>query len=231
MRVAVGDLGDGDALVHRGLQVGVVGADAGGDDELELLRLVEALLGHVGRPERLRDHDLGVGQLLLEGSSSGRPCRRSRPACGRPSRGTCASPSSPDTLPSSSPGLKSMAARGRRRLAVGIVVDLGDVVAGIFRRIAVDRVVVENSKTTLAMAPLLFIGRHRRTTSIASRARTSQRPAAMSLLHWIKAERATRIRLVLSVSSPAGAVVRASSRLPTVGTFAMRLTQDQVATL
>ncbi len=66
-RVAVGHLGDGDALVHGGLKVGVVGADAGGDDELELLRLVEALLGHVGGPEGLRDHDLGVRQLLLEG--------------------------------------------------------------------------------------------------------------------------------------------------------------------
>jgi len=37
-----------------------------GDDELELLRLVETLLGHVSGPERLRDHDFGVGQFLVE---------------------------------------------------------------------------------------------------------------------------------------------------------------------
>ena len=38
-RVAVGDLRNRDALLDGGLQVGVVGADAGGDGELQLLRL------------------------------------------------------------------------------------------------------------------------------------------------------------------------------------------------
>jgi hypothetical protein len=51
----------------------------------------------------------------------------------------------------------------------------------------------------------------------------------MSLLHWIKAftHSASSTRFLV----PAGADVRASSRLPAVGTFALRLTQDQVATL
>jgi hypothetical protein len=61
VRIAVGDLGDSDAAVHSRLQVGVIGADAGRDDHLELLGLGNALRRHVGRPKRLRDHDVGVG--------------------------------------------------------------------------------------------------------------------------------------------------------------------------
>ena len=52
--------------VHRSLQIGVIRADAGGDDQLQLLGLRDALRCHIGGPERLRDHDLGVGQLLVE---------------------------------------------------------------------------------------------------------------------------------------------------------------------
>ena len=51
---------------NRGLQIGVVGADAGGDDHLQLLGLREALRRHVGGPERLGDHDFGIGQLPVE---------------------------------------------------------------------------------------------------------------------------------------------------------------------
>ena len=64
--VAVGDLGDRDPALDRGLEVDVVGADPGGDRELQLRRLGDALGGQVGGPERLRDDDLGVGQLALE---------------------------------------------------------------------------------------------------------------------------------------------------------------------
>jgi hypothetical protein len=44
----------------------MVRADAGGDDQLKLLRLLDPLLGHVSGPEGLRDDDLGVGELLVE---------------------------------------------------------------------------------------------------------------------------------------------------------------------
>ena len=74
--VAVGHLGDGDAAVDRGLEIDVVGADAGGDRELELRRLGDPLGGQVGGPERLGDDDVGVGQLAFEDASRGRPCRR-----------------------------------------------------------------------------------------------------------------------------------------------------------
>ena len=64
--VRVGDLGDGQAVLDRGLQVDVVGADAGGQRELQVRRARDPLGGQVGRPERLGDHDLGARQLALE---------------------------------------------------------------------------------------------------------------------------------------------------------------------
>ena len=53
-------------LVDRGLQVDMVGADAGGQRELQILRLGDALGGQIGRPEGLRDDDVGIDQLALE---------------------------------------------------------------------------------------------------------------------------------------------------------------------
>ena len=44
----------------------MVRADAGGDCQLQLLRLGDALGGQIGRPEGLRDHDFGIGQFALE---------------------------------------------------------------------------------------------------------------------------------------------------------------------
>ena len=64
--VAIGDFGHGDAVLDRGLQIGMVRADAGGDDQLQLGRLGDAFRRHVGRPEGLRNDDLGVGQFLVE---------------------------------------------------------------------------------------------------------------------------------------------------------------------
>ena len=65
-RVAVGDFGDRDPALDRRLQVDMVGADPGGDRELEILRLGDALGGQIGRPEGLRDDDVGIDQLALE---------------------------------------------------------------------------------------------------------------------------------------------------------------------
>ena len=64
--VRVGDLGDGEAVLDRRLQVDVVGADPGGQRQLQVRRLGDPLGGQVGGPERLRDDDVGLGQLALE---------------------------------------------------------------------------------------------------------------------------------------------------------------------
>lgn len=78
------DLGDGDSAVGLvgGVEVDVVGADAGGDGELEVLGLFEALGGEIAGVEawgvlvgsgggvggdlRCGDDDLGVNELLVE---------------------------------------------------------------------------------------------------------------------------------------------------------------------
>ena len=52
--------------VDRGLQVDMVGADPGGQRELQILRLGDPLGGQIGRPEGLRDDHVGVDQLALE---------------------------------------------------------------------------------------------------------------------------------------------------------------------
>ena len=65
-RIAVGDLGDRDPAVDRGLKVDVVGADAGGDGELQLLGLGDPIGRQIGRPEGLRDHDIRVRKLALK---------------------------------------------------------------------------------------------------------------------------------------------------------------------
>ena len=64
--VAVGDFSDDDFSLDGGLQIDVIRSDTGGDRQLELGRLGDALRGQVRRPKRLRDHDLRIWQLSLE---------------------------------------------------------------------------------------------------------------------------------------------------------------------
>ena len=74
-RVAVGDLGDRDPALDRGLQVDMVRADPGGDAILRFFALAIRSAVMIGGPERLRDHHVGVDELALELASPGRPCR------------------------------------------------------------------------------------------------------------------------------------------------------------
>ena len=101
-------------------------------------------------------------------------------------------------------------ARCRCGLPVGVFGDLGDVVAGVFRRVTIDGVVVENTNylSHITTPHALVSGRE---ASIRPRyARTEQRPVAMSLLNWIKAWSEFRLRLTLRFLVPAGAGVRVS---------------------
>ena len=142
--IAVRHLGDGDALVHRGLKIGVIRADAGGDDQLELFRLLDPLLGHVSGPERLRDHDLGVGKLLVEHRILAVLARGHDQGVA----GLLQEFAQAQLAGDAAEQLTRLEVDGRRRrrgLPVGIFGDLGDVVAGIGLRIAVDRIVIENT--------------------------------------------------------------------------------------
>jgi hypothetical protein len=51
--VAVGDLGDGDPVRNRCLQIDMIGADARGDRELQFRRLSDPLRAQIGRSEWL----------------------------------------------------------------------------------------------------------------------------------------------------------------------------------
>ena len=64
--VGAGHFGHGDMGAGGRFEIDVIGADAGGERQLQLLRLRDPLLGQVGGPERLRDHHFGVRQMLLE---------------------------------------------------------------------------------------------------------------------------------------------------------------------
>src|SRR5271168_4119958 len=65
-RVAIGDLGHGDATVDSGLKIDMVRPNAGGDGELQFWRLGDPLRRQVSRPKRLRYYDLGIGQFAFE---------------------------------------------------------------------------------------------------------------------------------------------------------------------
>ena len=133
----------------------MVGADAGGDRELEVLRFGDPLGGQIGRPERLRDDDVRVGSSRSKtesGPSLSAVTTSWWPAASRNLR----RPSSPDTLPSNCPGCEIDRARRRQGLAVGVAVEPRQIVAGIVRRIAVDRIVVEDAQNLRHWVPLLL---------------------------------------------------------------------------
>ena len=143
--VAVGHLGDGDAALDRRLQVGVVGADAGGDHELEVRRLGEALGGHVRRPEGLADDDVGGGQLALEVGVRA-------VLVGGDGQLVAALLEELAQAELAGDAAQQLAGRevdrlgSRRREAAGVVVDRGNVVARVGGRIAVDRIVVQDAE-------------------------------------------------------------------------------------
>ena len=122
--VAVRHLGDRDAVRDRGVEIDVVGADPGGDRELQVRRLGDPLRGQVRGPERLRDDDLGVGQLAVE-LRVGAVLVGGDDELVALALEEAAQPSSPETLPSSSPGVKSIAVGRRQGLPTGIAFERG----------------------------------------------------------------------------------------------------------
>src|SRR3546814_2440919 len=65
-RVALCDFCNRNAAIDRRLKVDMVGADAGGQRELELRGIGDPLGGQIGRPKRLRDYYLGIGKFALK---------------------------------------------------------------------------------------------------------------------------------------------------------------------
>jgi hypothetical protein len=67
--VAVSDLGHGQLAVDGCLKIDVVRANTRCDGQFKLWSLGDSLGGQVGRPEGLRDDNLGVRQFLVESRS------------------------------------------------------------------------------------------------------------------------------------------------------------------
>src|SRR3712207_6326256 len=115
----------------------MVGADARGDRELEVLGLGDLLSSQVGGPEGLRDHDVGVDQLALElrvlpvlvGRDDELMTRRLEELAQAEFARNAAEQLA---------GLEVDRARAGERLAVRIALDLGEAIARIAGRIAVD---------------------------------------------------------------------------------------------
>ena len=117
MLLRVRDLGHGDAAFDRCVQVVVVRADAGGDDELQFRRLaIRSAVMYAGQKGcEMTTSASGSSRSRTEsGPSLSEVTTRVCPASSRNFR----SPSSPETLPSSSPGVKSI------RSGVGVVCPL-----------------------------------------------------------------------------------------------------------
>ena len=144
-RVRVGDLGDRDLVVDRRLEVDVVGPDPGGHGELEVRCLGDPLRGQVGRPERLRDDDLGVRELALEGGVG--PV-----LVGRDDQLVATALDEAPEPELARDAAEQLAGREvdrlwrRGRLAAVVAGDLGDAVARVLRRVAVDGIVVEDAE-------------------------------------------------------------------------------------
>ena len=143
--VGVGDLGDGDAVLHRRLQVDVVGADAGGDRQLQVRGAGDPLGGEVGRPERLRDDDVGVGELALEDRAGAVLVR------GHDQRVTLAfevvpQPQLTGDAAEQRPGREAESLRGGEGLPVGIALEHGQVGTRVRVRIPAHGVGIQDAE-------------------------------------------------------------------------------------
>ena len=153
----------------------MVGADARRDDELELLRLGDALGGHIGRPEGLGDDHLGIGEFIVEG-------RVRAVLVGGHDQSVAslfkefAQAQLPGHAAQKLAWFKVDGARRRRGLAIGIMVDLGNVV----------------SRRQTRMGSRLWWGRRRRqlrSTAAQKSSGWSETPDRLSLCQHINGAR------------------------------------------
>ena len=124
----------------------MIGANSGRQREFELLRFRNPLCRHVSRPERLRDDNIRIEQMTIEpGILAVLVARdhefvtvrfkvRTKPEF----TGDAA-----DELPRLEP---QRSARRRERLTVRIGLEDGNIVAGVFRRIAGGGIGIKNAK-------------------------------------------------------------------------------------
>ena len=143
--VAPRHLAHRDAPVDGGLQVDVVGPDAGGDRQLEPGGLRDALGGQVSGPEGLGDDDVRVGQLPLEDGVGAVLVRGDN----EPVPPLDQEPLQPESArygPQEMTGGEVEGGRRGQRLAVRVLRERGYLFASVGGREAGHRVVVENAE-------------------------------------------------------------------------------------
>ena len=152
--VAVGDLGDRDAAGDGGLEIGVVRTDSGRDDQLQVGGLGEPLRRQIRGPERLRDDDVGVGQVAIELGVRALLVGRDDEFVTQPSR-YVRRPSSPDTLTEQLSRGEVDALRRGQRLTVRVADSSGSPSRAYSVGHAADRVVsTERKAPSPCEAPL-----------------------------------------------------------------------------
>ena len=143
--VTEGDLGDRDPARDRGVEIDVVRADAGGQRQLEILRFGDPLGGQVRRPKRLGNNDIGVGQLPFELRVRAVLVRchdQLVPAVFE----ECAQAELTGDAAQQFARREIDRRRGRQGLAAGVAIQRRDAVARVDRRIAGDRVRIEDQQ-------------------------------------------------------------------------------------
>mmetsp|Transcript_41475 Transcript_41475/g.120094 ORF Transcript_41475/g.120094 Transcript_41475/m.120094 type:complete len:253 (-) Transcript_41475:17-775(-) len=173
--VAESNLRHGDVPAARGLQIHVVAADTRCEAHAQLRSLGDALCRHVRRPERLRDHHLRTGQVLLELRIGAVfiGCHDKLNST-RLQKGPQAQLAA-DTAEQRTGREIRLRCRGRRTLAVGVAFDLGNRIPSILRRVACDWVIVEHTDD-LAARRLLRGRNHLRRRAKRGCAKTRGRP-------------------------------------------------------
>jgi hypothetical protein len=154
--VAEGHLGDRDAVCDRRVQVDVVGTDAGGERQLEVRRLGDPLRGQVRGPERLRDDDLGIGQVLVELRVGGVLVRGDHELVAEALEEGAEPELAGDTAQQRS-GCEVDGRRRRQGLPVGIALQFRQAVPRVFLGVTINRVVVEYAQH-LGHSRLLALG-------------------------------------------------------------------------
>ena len=143
-RIAIRDLRHRYAVVYRGLQVDVVGTNACGQREFQLLGLGDPLRRQIGRPKRLRDDDFSIGELALQHGIRAVLVGRDNEFVPIRLKVFSQAEFARDTAKKRA-GFEVDRFGRRQRLAARIVIDLRQVIARVGLGVPVNRVVIKDA--------------------------------------------------------------------------------------
>ena len=143
--VAVGDLGDGDPAGNRRVEIDVVRTDPGSEGQLQIGSFGDPLGGQICRPKRLGDNDISVGQFTFELRVRAVLVRRHHQLVVAVFE-EFAQAERTGHAPQQLAGSEIDRRRARHGLATRVTVYHRDAVAGVHRRIARDRIGIQDEQ-------------------------------------------------------------------------------------